>query len=268
MTDIPNTRTLSPCLTSYDLIKAFAVISMVIDHTGAYFFPDENWWRAIGRLCFPIWFFLIGFSQGRSITPVLIGGAAALTFMNFVTGRDLFPLNALVTIIMIRLVIDNVMTRVANGKVNIWVLSLGLYILSIPTMLAFEYGTQALIAAMFGYIVRHRAKFKNQKLAFQYMWFSFITFVLAQQILFGFTPAQFAFMLFGTLLVRMCLYNFRAEDFPRLTSALPVPLRYPIFFMGRHTLEIYVVHLCLFKLAAPYYLGEPIPWFQFSLLTL
>ena len=29
-------------LTSYDFLKAFALITMVIDHTGYYFFPEQR----------------------------------------------------------------------------------------------------------------------------------------------------------------------------------------------------------------------------------
>ena len=37
-------------ITSYDLLKAAAVIIMIIDHVGYYFFIDEMWWRAVGRI--------------------------------------------------------------------------------------------------------------------------------------------------------------------------------------------------------------------------
>ncbi len=32
-------------LTAYDLLKTLAIILMVVDHIGAYFFPDQMWWR-------------------------------------------------------------------------------------------------------------------------------------------------------------------------------------------------------------------------------
>ena len=71
-------RTLPKDLTSHDLLKAFAVIIMVIDHAGYYFFPDQEWWRAIGRIGFPIWFFLVGHARGRVISRKLIIGAGLL----------------------------------------------------------------------------------------------------------------------------------------------------------------------------------------------
>ena len=40
-------------------LKLIAIITMVIDHTGAIFFPDQMWLRAIGRIAFPIFVFLL-----------------------------------------------------------------------------------------------------------------------------------------------------------------------------------------------------------------
>ena len=35
-------------------LKMLAVVTMLIDHIGAIFFPGVMWLRAIGRLAFPI----------------------------------------------------------------------------------------------------------------------------------------------------------------------------------------------------------------------
>ncbi|BDF04356.1 TraX family protein [[Clostridium] hylemonae] len=45
-------------LTSFQL-KCIAIISMVIDHTGAILYPDEMIFRYIGRIAFPIFCFLL-----------------------------------------------------------------------------------------------------------------------------------------------------------------------------------------------------------------
>ena len=68
-------KTLPSSITSYDILKTFAVLTMIIDHIGLYFFPDEMWWRVIGRLSFPVWLFLIGYAQSRDIPKLLILGA-------------------------------------------------------------------------------------------------------------------------------------------------------------------------------------------------
>lgn len=45
-------------MTSFDL-KCIAIVSMLIDHIGAFLFPGEIWMRYVGRLAFPIYCFLI-----------------------------------------------------------------------------------------------------------------------------------------------------------------------------------------------------------------
>lgn len=40
-------------------IKLIAIITMVIDHIGLFFFPDLIWFRVVGRLAFPLFAWLI-----------------------------------------------------------------------------------------------------------------------------------------------------------------------------------------------------------------
>jgi hypothetical protein len=88
---------------------------MIIDHMGYFFFPEDPagitgdpnlWWRAVGRLCVPIWFFLIGYAQTRTIDRMLVGGALILLASNLVSGMYFFPVSALVSVMIIRLLID------------------------------------------------------------------------------------------------------------------------------------------------------------------
>lgn len=60
-------------LTSYQL-KWIAIITMVIDHTGAVLYPGELLWRYIGRLSFPIFCFLLveGFCHTHDIYQYML----------------------------------------------------------------------------------------------------------------------------------------------------------------------------------------------------
>lgn len=245
-----NQKALPAAVTSFDLIKSFAVVIMIIDHLGVYFFPDELWWRAIGRIGFPVWFFLAGYSTGKAIPKPLLIGALILTAVNFVVGMPLLPLNALFTIMAIRLCIHPFMRWALQNPLYLWGASAALFALIIPSYYVTEYGTQAFITAIFGYLVRHRERINNENLIMQYMAFALVGFVAVQQILFGFNSLQLAVMALGTFAIRSMLFLLRPTAYPDLTARLPRGATALLQFGGRRTLEIYVVHLLMFKVLA------------------
>lgn len=263
-------KVLSKELTSYDLLKCVAVIIMIIDHVGYYFYPDILWFRAIGRIGFPVWFFLIGHSTGRDMSVVFLGGAAALTGMNFVAGMDILPLNALVTIMCIRLILDETMRQMLVNKAAFIGLLIMMFFLIIPTGIFVEYGTQALILAVFGYVVRHRPEvsgFKSPKDVITLaMVISLMSFVIMQQMMFMFDMAEMLFMGTGTLIFCMILQSFKPISFPALTQKVPGVVRWFIQFCGRRTLEIYIVHLLLFKAAMMIIMPEAYGFMEWSWL--
>lgn len=63
-----NTHTLN----SFQL-KMIAIVTMLIDHVGAVFFPELEWMRWIGRLAFPIFCFILveGYFHTRSVPKYL-----------------------------------------------------------------------------------------------------------------------------------------------------------------------------------------------------
>ncbi len=244
-------NTLPKIITAHDLLKTFAVFIMVIDHVGYYFFPENLWWRAIGRIGFPIWFYLVGYAQGRDIPLTLWGGAILLLVMNFVVGSSLLPLNALFTIIMLRLILDSVMVKVKEQPAFFWPLTVMMALLVIPASMVTEYGTQALMFAVFGYLVRHREDlpFRNYIVP-AYMFFIAAVFLVYQGVIFAFSPAENGLMAMGTGAVCFVLLNFKAAAYPWLEGKLPNVIRSTLYFCGHRTLEIYVVHLILFKILA------------------
>lgn len=71
-------------------LKWIAMITMTIDHIGAYILPDQLWLRMIGRLSFPIYAFLIaeGYVHTRNRTHFALrlfgfGMVTQLLFMMF-----------------------------------------------------------------------------------------------------------------------------------------------------------------------------------------
>ncbi|MGZ9097289.1 MAG: TraX family protein [Micavibrio sp.] len=264
------TNKLTSNLTSYDLLKAAAVIIMIIDHVGYYFYPEEMWWRAVGRIGFPIWFFLVGYARGRDFSPKLWIGAVLLIGANVVAGLSIFPLNALFTIILIRLVLDPLMLGARKNAEIFMVVSVILLFLVLPSYAVTEYGTQGIITAMFGYILRNRLTIPGFKshaaLSSAFCLFTILNFIGIQQLIFGFDTPQMLFLFTGTFAVGTILYFFQPIEFPKLTRLTPGLVRAGIQFMGRRTLEIYVAHLILFKFLGVLTQPERFKLFQWTWL--
>lgn len=245
------TRTI-PDITSYDLLKTFAVLFMVVDHIGYYFLPDDNWTRMVGRLCVPIWFFLIGYANTRHIPFLLAAGAIFLVGMNMVVGLSIMPFNVLPTIIFARLALDKTMAFCLKSNTHLWVMSVFLLVAALPTYFISEYGTLGLILAMYGYMVRHRGTHNliTKDYVQNYMIFAAMAFLVMQEISFGFNIMQISICTLASFTVFFYLLNFDGKPLPSLNSNLSDIPRRLLHFCGHRTLEIYIAHLTLFKIAA------------------
>jgi len=68
----------------YDYLKVLAIITMTLDHIGYYLFPEYEWLRVIGRIAFPIFLFLVGFSWSYKRKQNLFGVAVIVQiFLSF-----------------------------------------------------------------------------------------------------------------------------------------------------------------------------------------
>ena len=261
-------KTLPKDLTSYDLLKTFAIITIVCDHIGYYVFPWQLWWRVAGRLCVPIWFFLIGYAKSRDTGPKMWFGLAVIEASNYVVGMSLFTADILATMILLRWLLDGVMKEAMRSASNLWGLSMMFALLIVPTNMAVEYGTLALPMAMFGYLARNRERLKEpQKIMTQYFAFAYVLYVASQGYMFRFQGPHILVLAIGALLVMSVLLVFRPMTFPKATAALPRPVSALLKFTGRHTLLIYIVHLLLLRAYclwhAPYRFA-PFHWCLFS----
>lgn len=254
-------------ITSYDLLKTFAVVFMVIDHVGYYFFEDDNWWRVAGRLCVPVWFFLIGYARSRDLGWRMWAGMGILALASGVTGSGFLPLNILGTMLIIRLVIDGVMVRTQIHAQALWQMGVFFLLLSFPSAYLFEYGTLAIIMAMFGWLVRHQHEYPDGvRQTRRFFLFSYVVFVVMQAAFFGFKDNQIFFFAGGILAVMCVLMFFRPVTFAGTGRGIYGVLLAPVRFMGRWTLEIYVGHLLLFKALGGMFFPARFPLFDWKIV--
>lgn len=239
-----SSKSLPSQLTSYDLFKALAVVLMIVDHVGTYFLVDEQFLRAIGRVCVPIWMFLIGYARNRSIPVELWGGGLILVVSQFVVGQPIFPFNILMTVVFVRLTLNPLMSMIdRHGDWFLYLVLAGLFILAVPTYPFLEYGSTAYLMVLFGLYIR-RADMDRARIV---MWVSIVSYILYQQLYFGFDENSLIFMSAGTVGMHLILQRFSSAQYPQLTKALPSVFVLLIQLCGRQTLMIYVVHLLMFK---------------------
>lgn len=237
-------------ITSYDVLKIVAVALMIIDHIGFYFFPDEMWWRVIGRLCVPIWCFLIGYARSRELSLGLWAGVFILVIANIISGGPIFPVTILLTFLIIRAVIDHAAQWGLKSKESIIIMAFALTLIYWPSMMVVEYGSAALVLALGGYAIRERHV--NAKP----IWIGAIClYFLSQIVVFEFSLIHVMAFGVGLIPISWALLRFEPMQFTAYAANMFVQ------WGGRHTLEIYVAHLVLFKLISAYFALNDYGWF-------
>lgn len=240
---------------------------MLLDHVGYYFYPDNDWYRVVGRGAMPIWAFLIGYAQSRDVSRRIWLWAGALLAATAVTGGSVLPLNILFTFIAVRLVLDRMakMTFTSLEVMTFTLIAFG--VCFIPTMLASEYGDTALLFALCGFAVRHSATLPvSVAVQRAFIIITCIFHALTQIILFNFDAWQGKGAAFVIGAVIFMMYFFKPKEYVTATEKLPSPITGMLQFAGRYTLEIYVIHLIIFKMIAAQYHLVDHGWFEFKLL--
>ena len=236
-------------LTSYDAWKCLAVLLMVVDHLGYLLFPDQEWMRAMGRLCVPIWFFLIGYAKTRDVPMLWVMAAILVDLPDPVIGLPILPLNILFSLLLVRLLLDPLVRIMRARPHYFWLLVVLLMVLAPASNFLFEYGTFGFLLAIFGLSVRRprlfRGMLRRTNARMLYWPVVGFGFWLWQGMHFGFglyhllgTAIGFAAILYG-------LHCFKPLTYAYDTRQWQVRL---MMLCGRYSLEIYVLHLVVFKL--------------------
>lgn len=261
------TRHFSKDLTSYDLLKTLAVVLMVADHAGAYFFPDEPWFRVLGRLCVPIWFFLIGYAESREIPKSFWIGTGVLMISAFVIGQPFLPLPILVTFALGRYCIDGVMHRALRTPETLAGMFFILALSSFHSAVLSEYGTLGLLLMMYGYICRHKEAWVIP-LWHKYLFISGVFLVFfGHEVFFlpWLSPLQLVSLFVGCVFVFVLLALFRPREYPVLKKYAGIVI--PFFQLcGRWSLELYIVHLVLFRVLSAALWPENYRFFDLQLM--
>lgn len=263
------TKTLPKELTSYDLLKTLALVLMICDHIGHHFYPDEMWFRVLGRLCLPIWFFLIGYANTTELSRSLWIGGFLVTASAIIAGQFLLPINILFTMLILRYYRQATVLRAFHSPEGLRGMFLIIVFLYFPTQIIFEYGALAMLMVLYGFMVRHRAiieKNIDRKYLLLFVFASFFTFFLTLGVaLPSVSQQQALFLLIGFALVAILLWFFKPVEYPGARKFMAGSFIAIFQFTGRKTLEIYVAHIIIFRGIAMYLYPEQYALFDWKI---
>lgn len=232
--------------TSYntlDAMKLFAIVNMTIDHVGAYFFPEMMWLRALGRITFPVWFFLVGFSRSREIPRSLWIYALLLVLIQPWVNQPIFPLNALVTVIICRLCLNWVEYKAYSRRFLPECIVACVFL--VPTDRLFEYGGLAMMFTLLGRLAREEKRPKHYATLAVV---AFLCFLGWECLVFPFHVWQVAYVAVGTALVVYWLAKARIATL--VGDWTKNPAMQLISILSRNTLPYYFYHRAAFLLLA------------------
>lgn len=224
-----------------DLLKAAALFIMVIDHLGVYFYPEYKLFRSIGRTTLPVWFFFVGynFKSQNLYFNQLVFLAITLEIISYLLGEPIFPLSALFSMFICRIVLSYYEKVLKSSFLNLfeWFIIaffclIGFYLVNFT----FEYGTLGILMSIWGY----NARLKDKHLAVQSLSIAFIIFY-TQISIFRFDLLNSAICIALVGLTILLLHNYKHRIFN-----INGVSKYIINISSRYTLYIYFLHLIIF----------------------
>ncbi len=226
---------------SYDLAKCLAIIAMLIDHLGLFFFPDHVIFRIIGRVSFPIFFFLIGYSQKfKNEKSILILAVFMLVLDHILADKDtIFFFNSasiLPNVIISRFFLHWSINWV---KSNILVSFFLLALYYIPAAIIFGYGTLGCMFIICGYLKRNNYTDLKSSL---FLILTTIFYIIAQGTFYSF--GWIATFSTEMLMLLFCMYNFKVKNYLIANHHL----KSLALLCSRYSLYLYCIHFELFKI--------------------
>lgn len=171
-----------------DLLKTIAIITVIIDHLGFYFFPEHPVLRAIGRFAMPIFCFFVGYNYAKPKHMLAFLGTI-LTFLLWIC-FDIVILNMLIVMYIGQWYLYFTEKYELTSRISIWVTLVLLIALIKPTQDYLEYGSLALAFILVGRCFKRDAGSS---------WLMSVVTIAA--ILFSLQPDHFKFALHNQVIV-------------------------------------------------------------------
>ncbi len=241
-------------VSSHDLLKILAISTIVIDHIGKYFFVNSVWWRVVGRMAAPQFFFLIGYSEAcRSKREILFYGLA-LWVVNYLTNTSMstidhiIPINIFISFTLIKALLNRFDPAKLPAEFLILLLAI-LMVFSLPTYILIEYGTLGLCYAIGARLLRQRHGFRlfwiSATVLVHFFFEMVFVLIINPDVSIRLLPFSIALLVvvFVTNLIIFLNYDFRVFKIGQKY------IRTLAIYISRYYLQIFFFHLSAFMIA-------------------
>ena len=248
-------------LNSHDLLKILAISTMVIDHIGRFFLNNSVWWRVVGRMAAPQFFFLVGYSGAYRLKRDILFYGLALWVVNYLTYPGtgiidhILPLNILIGFTLIKALLNKFDPVKLPTEPLILLLAI-LMFFSLPTYLFIEYGTLGLCYAIGARLLRQRHGFRYFWICTTVVVHFFFELVLLMVLDVDVSTRLLPFVVgllvvvFATNLIIFLRYDLR------IFKVGQKYIRTLAIYISRYSLQIYFFHFSAFMIIS--YIWNPV----------
>jgi len=242
-----------------DWLKTFAIILVLVGHTGYFFIEDAAWWSVFGRMAAPVFFFLMGYARSRTIPIHWLWLGVILTLLDsWNTNWEWVAPNILFSMALIRFARPSILSLLQRyGWLAFIVFVLGFMLVLPNAGDLVDYGAEGWLWALFGLCQRmfvdgslsngQGSELTGQGLKLNWRMMRLLAclitaviYVWQEQIEFEFSDYQLVVVAVGVGILTYVLSVFvRGPSRVQPSQAISHALRW----LGRHTLEIYVIQL-------------------------
>lgn len=226
-------------INSYDVAKFLAIFFMILDHLGFFIFMDTPELRGLGRMAFPIFFFLIGYSHDNKRSWNLLILGLGVTFYRGMIAGMWEPFDILVTAFFSKMALRFFVRKDMLDDFQLFATYFILLIWHIAILMIFSYGSLGVMFAICGYLKRRENDGQPSKYLNIVMLASIIMDYGLQRLFWEETE-NFKYI-FSCVSVVLLYYfmNFRMVNFTGIKNKLATDV---ILFVSRNSLMIYWLH--------------------------
>ena len=225
----------SKYFTSHDLLKLVAICSMIIDHIGLFFFPQYVMFRIIGRLAFPIFAFLIGYSLKYNKINIILYCVLCQMIFHYLVYNDSINFAILYNQFLISIILIRVfmlyMVKYFEAHLNIICIVL---CITIPiSIFLFHYGNFGMLFAICGYNCKYNYKYiKNNTILLFFILYCFYSCIIINQLYeLILLIIELYFLYFVLLRYKLLYYNIEN-----------IILKNLLITISRNSLFVYITH--------------------------